>query len=339
MIRIVTLLLSLFCTGGLYAQSYFVDNQYMLNDYIINPALGGLHNNVQVNALHHQKWSGVKGSPHTTMITGDGLMSKKTGLGGVISTDRNGYNAETSIQVGYAYHLNLNKDKTNKFSFGLAPVVRYMSVNTSEIDPGNGIFDPVLSDNNNAFQFNIAGGCNLLLNNLRVSLSASDIMGWNSRMYDYQLEPLRRGRAYGIVSYKIKIPDQKLYIIPEILYRHSFDGNEQEIHSNVWIIKDFNKPKFRSIWAGISYRDFISKTYVYDQALILYGKIMFSDLHFHPDNRPKFWLENWWIGYGLRLELSQWQKLNTGSHTIAIGIVFPHKPPKCKVEHYNMLPY
>ncbi len=52
--------------------------QYILNQYIINPALTGIENYTDIKLSHRHQWKDIDGSPVTTYFTIQGPIEKKT---------------------------------------------------------------------------------------------------------------------------------------------------------------------------------------------------------------------------------------------------------------------
>jgi type IX secretion system PorP/SprF family membrane protein len=52
--------------------------QYILNNYIINPAVAGIENYTDVKISHRHQWVGLDGAPVTTYITIHGPMTKSS---------------------------------------------------------------------------------------------------------------------------------------------------------------------------------------------------------------------------------------------------------------------
>ena len=52
-------------------------SQYVLNQYILNPALTGIENYVDVKFSHRHQWVGLEGAPVTTYATVHGAIGKK----------------------------------------------------------------------------------------------------------------------------------------------------------------------------------------------------------------------------------------------------------------------
>ncbi|NNV54369.1 PorP/SprF family type IX secretion system membrane protein [Limnovirga soli] len=71
--------LLIFClhvsTGNCQQKAHYT--QYILNQYIINPALTGIENYIDVKVSHRQQWTGLDGAPVTSYISIQGPIAKK----------------------------------------------------------------------------------------------------------------------------------------------------------------------------------------------------------------------------------------------------------------------
>jgi type IX secretion system PorP/SprF family membrane protein len=145
--------------------------QYVLNQYIINPAIGGIENYVDVKMSARDQWVGLTGAPKTAYLTIHAPLGKKDyrtsatsyeipgenprgkyywenytaaephhGIGLSIINDKTGSFNHFTSTVSYAYHIGLNP--TTNFSAGFAAGISKISINRSMHDfDGNG--DPI----------------------------------------------------------------------------------------------------------------------------------------------------------------------------------------------------
>ena len=145
--------------------------QYVLNQYIINPAISGVENYVDVKMSARDQWIGLSGAPKTVYFTAHAPIGKKDyrtsatsyeipgenprgkyywenytaaephhGIGLAIINDKTGsYNRFTST-VSYAYHIGLSP--TTNLSAGFAAGISKVSIDRTMHDfDGNG--DPI----------------------------------------------------------------------------------------------------------------------------------------------------------------------------------------------------
>ena len=153
--------------------------QYILNNYIINPAVAGIENYWDVKLSHRHQWVGLDGAPVTTYFTIQGPLSKNNferfnptslhaegenprgkifmeeyqstdphhGLGLTIINDKTGPLNRFALCGTYAYHLPMN-DRTS-FGAGVSLGIQNMHLRTQELDFGTQYpVDPVVANSN-----------------------------------------------------------------------------------------------------------------------------------------------------------------------------------------------
>lgn len=139
------------------AQQYPQFSQYLLNNYLINPAAGGVTPCLDLRSGHRQQWVGFEGAPYTSFLSGHTSINQNTfrngwhGVGGYIFYDSQGGKKDDSgkqlggkivnieVHGSYAYHLRLTQDYS--LSFGASLGVKQFSVQGY-----TGILDPAISD-------------------------------------------------------------------------------------------------------------------------------------------------------------------------------------------------
>ncbi|MDP9047414.1 MAG: type IX secretion system membrane protein PorP/SprF [Bacteroidota bacterium] len=153
--------------------------QYVFNNYLLNPAVGGIENYTDVKAGYRSQWTGLQGAPVTSYLTinaplgkgfleGDATASAEAGgdnpssrlftqnyraaephhgIGFMLVTDQAGPITQTNLDATYAYHLGL-APRLN-LAVGVAAGVSHVSLNTSLITLENP-FDPAIANGNNS---------------------------------------------------------------------------------------------------------------------------------------------------------------------------------------------
>ena len=137
---IIAVLSSLFwCCGEVKAQQLPLYSQYILNGFMVNPAMAGYDGYTSFNTTARQQWLGFKEAPQTYSaswqtrvlrqsykiinhpIRRKNLLIPSTkgrvGLGAYIINDVNAKLARTGASFTYAYHIFMNN---NQLSFGLS---------------------------------------------------------------------------------------------------------------------------------------------------------------------------------------------------------------------------
>ncbi len=133
------------------AQQVPMYSQYVMNGFLINPAIAGRDGYTTVNVTVREQWVGLGNSPGTyaasfqTRLLKDSYISRSTsvrkkatrptrggnvGVGGYIFNDRNGIMSRTGILGAYAYHIPMGYrgGYANYLSFGLAATVYQYAV-------------------------------------------------------------------------------------------------------------------------------------------------------------------------------------------------------------------
>lgn len=170
-------LLTGFCTV-LVGQQRPQYTQYVFNNYLLNPAVSGIENYVDVKAGYRRQWTGLNGAPVTTYLTanmpfgsrflngdatampaagGENPLSRSYlqdymaaephhGVGIMVVGDKTGPISQTNIDATYAYHLGL-APKLN-LAVGVSAGINNISLDRSMIQLGDVADDPAIANGN-----------------------------------------------------------------------------------------------------------------------------------------------------------------------------------------------
>ncbi|HEY6506224.1 MAG TPA: type IX secretion system membrane protein PorP/SprF [Chitinophagaceae bacterium] len=145
--------------------------QYILNQYIVNPALTGIENYVDMKVSHRHQWTGIQDAPVTTYFTLHGPIGKKDfrttatsyempgenprgkryweeytaaephhGIGMQIINDVTGPLSNFSAYATYAYHMGLTPRTSLSGGFGVG--INRISLDANKLDFGDVTVDP-----------------------------------------------------------------------------------------------------------------------------------------------------------------------------------------------------
>ena len=186
----IFLLMFILFSTTINAQQRPYYTQYVLNNYIINPAVAGIENYTDIKLSHRAQWVGLQGAPVTTYFTIHAPLKKSNygerenptsfhaqgenprgtpywqnyqkpdphhGVGFTILNDKTGPLNRFAAYGTYAYHIAISAN-TN-LSFGVSAGITQLSIDNSKVDFGNNSVDPAV---------NISS----TLNNIRPDLSA-----------------------------------------------------------------------------------------------------------------------------------------------------------------------
>lgn len=99
-------------------QQTSLNTLYNQNNFLINPANAGLENCYSAYFNHRNQWTGINGSPVRNVLTFDGQVRKKHGIGVNLGMFEAGLLRNFNLQLTYAYHVQLSAK--SKLSFGVS---------------------------------------------------------------------------------------------------------------------------------------------------------------------------------------------------------------------------
>src|SRR6188474_1721134 len=166
---IIILAILIGCTASAQLRLYYT--QYVLNQYLVNPAISGIENYTDIKLSARDQWTGLNGAPRAAYLTVHAPLGKKDyrtsatsysipgenprgkyywenytaaephhGVGLSIINDKTGsYNRFTST-LSYAYHIGLSP--TTNLSAGFAAGISKVSIDRTMHD-FNGSGDPI----------------------------------------------------------------------------------------------------------------------------------------------------------------------------------------------------
>ncbi|MDX5419752.1 MAG: type IX secretion system membrane protein PorP/SprF [Hymenobacteraceae bacterium] len=126
-----------------FAQQRPQYSQYMVNNFLLNPALSGIEDYADIRVSTRQQWVGLDGAPVTYYATAHMPLNKGAastkyakalahhGAGVVFHTDKTGPLRRTGLSGTYAYHLPLTR--TINASAGVAAGIIRNSVNSADL--------------------------------------------------------------------------------------------------------------------------------------------------------------------------------------------------------------
>ncbi|MFT3981586.1 MAG: type IX secretion system membrane protein PorP/SprF [Ferruginibacter sp.] len=179
---LLCVLLSCFFSNAASAQAKPAYNQYILNNYILNPAISGIENYTDIKFSYRNQWQQIQGAPTTLYFSGHGSLGKKDynttatsfepqgynprgsaywndyttpaahhGIGLTAVNDRAGYINRWSVAASYAYHqpLGAKTSLAGGFSAGFSSVnIATSKINWGSLDPN----DPAVGYSNGALK-------------------------------------------------------------------------------------------------------------------------------------------------------------------------------------------
>lgn len=130
-------LLTLSLATKVHAQQRPLYSQYMLNQYIINPAYTGISDHYVASTNYRYQWVGIEDAPRTYALTVHGPgRSGNYGLGGSLYNDVTGPTSKSGMYLSYAYHFQVSQSQM--VSMGLSGGIMQYKVDGTKVT----VFDP-----------------------------------------------------------------------------------------------------------------------------------------------------------------------------------------------------
>ena len=135
-IKYILLFILLLAFASVRAQQFPIYSQYMMNSFLLNPAVAGHEGYTSVNLTVREQWLGLEDAPSTYALTAQTRLLKnsfisrgksvrrrkrvmsrsgRVGLGVYLFNDVNGAISKTGVSFTYAYHLTFRR---SQFSLG-----------------------------------------------------------------------------------------------------------------------------------------------------------------------------------------------------------------------------
>jgi type IX secretion system PorP/SprF family membrane protein len=277
-----------------YGQQLPHYTQYLINDYVTNPAIGGTSPYFKAQSNHRFQWVGITDAPRTYIFSLHGpIVNDKMGVGGYVFTDFTGPTRRSGFQASYSYKVNITDDI--KLSFGLAGGLLQFAVDGGKVNLED-INDLVLSTSlQSSLVLDMAAGLYLYEEDRWFfSVSAPQLVGSKLQFFDAYTNTLSRlsNHYFAAGGYTFDISSD-FQIQPSFLIKY-ISPVPIQVDANVRAIYQEN------VWVGLSYRS--------EDAI---GAMLGYNFK-----------ERFMFGYSYDFPISNLRKQSTGSHELMVGFRF-----------------
>lgn len=250
-------------------------SQYMVNNYLLNPAITGIENYVAIKLANRTQWTTIEGAPTTfylsahTKIAGSKERVKadgnkipafgaarhkrsiyraadarpQHGIGLIVLHDKLGPFSRTDLKLSYAYHQPITDQL--KFAAGIATGASQLSLNGNELQFANPA--DATSAGWNAFKPNLDIGLWLYSDRFYAGASATELVNSSFTFGDEAADAAPLYQHYFFTAaYKLASVN-KIDFIPAMMVKIvrplpvSVDYNLRAVYD-------------QKVWAGVSYR-------------------------------------------------------------------------------------
>jgi type IX secretion system PorP/SprF family membrane protein len=246
-------------------------SQYMINDYVINPAIAGTKPYFEAKLNQRHQWAGIDDAPRTYTLSVNGpLKSRKVGIGGYLFTDVTGPTKRSGFYGSYSYILTLSDEA--KLSLSLSMGLLQYSVDGSKIQLENPNDVAISGALQSAVLPDAGFGFHLYSEKFYLGASAPQLFESNIKFF----EEAKNGQSglsrhfFLMGGYKIKTAGLFSFD-PSFLVKYveptpvQFEISARATYNNaVWIGGSFRTNDAIAILVGYNYLENISFGYAYD---------------------------------------------------------------------------
>lgn len=234
-------------------------SQYMINNFLLNPAITGIEDYADIRISTRQQWVGLEGAPETYYVSAHTPLNKGAsgnkyhralahhGVGVILHTDKTGPLRRTSLTGSYAYHLPLTT-KLNVSAGAAAGLIRN-SVNANELVLGNDA-DPLANGgniNNNILDLNL--GLWVYSRNFSIGIAGAQLLrdagAFSAEKEERATFNLQR-HYFATVSYRFE-PTEDIDIMPSVMVKLA-QPSPLSVDVSLRALYD------ERFWVGASYR-------------------------------------------------------------------------------------
>lgn len=325
--KYLPLLLALVFASCVFAQQKPQYTQYILNNYILNPALSGIENYTDVKMSVRDQWVGLNGAPKTIYFSAHGPIGKKDyktsatsfnvpgqnprgnaywqnyeaskahhGIGMSLMNDQTGLYSHFNADISYAYHLGLSP-RTN-ISAGFSAGINKVSYNRSKSNPADPN-DPALSSAGDLYKIapDLNAGIWLYSADYFVGVAAQQIIpqkvSFTSTSQGIELLP----HLFGTFGYRFLL-NEDVNAIPSVMIKY-LPGTSVPAQFDLNV-----KVQYRDLlWLGASYR-------VKDGYAAMLGANVGNTFN---------------IGYSYDLTTTNLNTVSRGTHEFIIGVLIGNR--------------
>jgi type IX secretion system PorP/SprF family membrane protein len=244
-----------------HAQQLAQYSQYMNNNYLLNPAVAGTEDYIDLKFSYRTQWAGLEGAPKTYYASVNSSLgrlrtqSKRTlhdwkggfhALGAIVYSDVTGPTSRTGFYGSYTYNLALTR--TVRLALGVSLGMQQFSVDGSQLQFHN---VSTVAANQASRVPDATVGAWLYSPDFYVGVSSAQLLGnqldiayspSSQAVYSNKLER----HYFGTAGVRVPLSDD-LSLVPSVLVKYM---------SPAPVSVDINaKVKFRDVlWAGASWR-------------------------------------------------------------------------------------
>ncbi len=284
-----------------FAQQRPQYTQYIFNNYLLNPAISGIENYIDLKAGYRTQWTGLDGAPVTNYISVNAPLGKNFlsgdansfggqennpmsrsylqnymaaephhGIGMHAVLDRAGPISRVDVNATYAYHLGLS-EKLN-IALGVAVGISKVSLDYSKITLENNQDPAIVASETDRLKPDLGAGLWIYGPQYFVGLSAQQLLGQTLNFTNNS--QYTQGKAvphfFLTAGYKVFLADD-IAAVPSVMIKrvspapNSYDANlKLAFRDKFWVGGSYRHNDSFSALAGFNVSYLFNLSYSYD---------------------------------------------------------------------------
>jgi len=274
-----------------YGQQRPQYTQYMINPFLLNPAVSGTEDYADIRAGYRNQWTGFDGAPQTMYLSGHvdigkhltKLRSKKKndgfhGVGGILTNDIIGPTNTINLSAAYSYHLTIAKKMYA--SLGLSAGFQQYSLDATKLHTWNTLNTESLLTSNSSFGMgDISLGGWVYGESFYAGASMTQVAPGMTFSGARQLLNYKMAHHYFVMG-GVRIPlDHNYTFIPSLCFKGvspapmSFDINAKIRYQDMlWAAISYRSTDAAAVLMGVIINNMFDVSYSYDYTLSDIGK-------------------------------------------------------------------
>jgi type IX secretion system PorP/SprF family membrane protein len=297
--KLIITAMGLFGFTALFGQQQALFSQYMLNDYVLNPAVAGTQSFIPIRSVLRSQWTGIEGNPNTQTLSVHARVGKRTGVGGYIFHDEIGPLVQTGFSGSYAYHVRFENDRQLSLGIGAMAYSYRIKSNELNFDSQNTGDNVLYGESFKAYYPNFSFGAYYYTEKFYAGVSVPELMQTkvSSSQEFFILKQMRH--YYLTTGYRINM-GKNFSIEPSTLVKYV-----QAAPLEVDLSAKFTA--YEKFWLGASYRT--------NDAVVAFVGFKLK--------------ESWNLSYSYDITMTPLSNFTKGSHEIMLGydIIKKEKKP------------
>ncbi|HZW77592.1 MAG TPA: type IX secretion system membrane protein PorP/SprF [Flavobacteriaceae bacterium] len=253
-IKLIPLLLLLIAPLITFSQDGLpVYTDYLADNlYVIHPSMAGAAPGTRIRLGARQQWFDQKNAPNLQTLNVASRITERSGIGGIVFNDQNGFHSQTGGYLTYAHHIPFSfiDSELNQLSFGLSAGIIDSRLDETQFNLEN--YDPIIYGNIlSATYFNMDAGVSYHFLDFAAHFTVKNLLYQKRLNYTEEIESINQRKYLLGASYAMGTMNKDWGFEPSFMFMHTEGTQETSVDLNFRAIKRFDGGRG---WAGLSYR-------------------------------------------------------------------------------------